>query len=323
MTFFINPMSKQTQIKKHVASIHCSNSVSLLERRVFNALIFHAQTYEQPKEPLFYISLSRLKELLRFQSRNNDALRDAIVGLTETTVKWNLCKDRSTMGIDWFSASLLASASYSRGVVRYEYSKAIMDLVKDPCVYANICLDAQASLSSKYSLALYENCIRYKSLGFTKSFPIDLLRELLGADFGCYKKNSVLCQKIIKPAIKEINKKTNLVLCSRFIKQGNKIKAIKISVNSAIKTTVKPLAEKSNQEEAAVFNALQKIDKRSLEALEESFLKKGTNFHKKYTVNILKKGGGFKNPILLDPSSGGGLLFLKNTHPDLFFKLSN
>jgi plasmid replication initiation protein len=316
-------MSKQTQIKKHVASIHCSNSVSLLERRVFNALILNTQSHDQLEGAFFYISLSRLKELLRFQSRNNSALRDAVIGLTETTVKWNLCKDRSTMGANWFSASLLASASYSNGIIRYEYSKAIMDLVKDPCVYANICLDAQARLNSKYSLALYENCIRYKSLGSTKAFPVNLLRELLGADFGCYKKNSVLCQKIIKPAIMEINKKTNLVLCSRFIKQGNKIKAVKISVKTTIKTTTSPLIEKNNQEETQVFNALQKTDKSILKMLEESFLKKGANFHKKYTVNILKKGGGFKNPILLDSSSGGGLSFLKNVHPDLFFKLSN
>lgn len=316
-------LSKQTQIKKHVASIHCSNSVSLLERRVFNALILNTQAHDQLEEAFFYISLSRLKELLRFQSRNNNALRDAVIGLTETTVKWNLCKDRSTMGANWFSASLLASASYSNGIIRYEYSKAIMDLVKDPCVYANICLDAQARLSSKYSLALYENCIRYKSLGSTKAFPVNLLRELLGADFGCYKKNSVLCQKIIKPAIMEINKKTNLVLCSRFIKQGNKIKAVKISVKNTIKTTTSPLIEKNNQVETQVFNALQKIDESILKMLEESFLKKGANFHKKYTVNILKKGGGFKNPILLDSSSGGGLSFLKNVHPDLFSKLSN
>jgi len=313
-------MSKQAQVKKHVASIHCSNSVSLLERRVFNALIFHTQANQQLKENFFYISLSHLKELLRFQSRNIGALKDAIIGLTETTVRWNLCKDKSARGTNWFSASLLASASYSEGVIRYEYSKVIMDLIKDPCVYANICLDAQARLSSKYSLALYENCIRYKSLGFTKSFPIGLLRELLGADFGCYKKNSVLCQKIIKPAIKEINNKTNLVLRSRLIKQGNEISAIKISVGSASKRAAKPSAEKNTQE-TIIFNALQNLTESNLRALEESFLKSGAVFHKKYTVNILKTGGGFKNPILLDSNSGGGLLFLKRMHPDLFLTL--
>ena len=94
-------------------------------------------------------------------------------------------------------------------------------------------------------------------------------------------------------------------------------------MKTTIKTTTSPLIEKNNQEETQVFNALQKTDKSILKMLEESFLKKGANFHKKYTVNILKKGGGFKNPILLDSSSGGGLSFLKNVHPDLFFKLSN
>ena len=313
-------MSKQVQVKKHVASIHCSNGVSLLERRVFNALIFHTQANQQSKDAFFYIPLSHLKELLRFQSRNNSALKDAIIGLTETTVKWNLCKDKSAMGANWFSASLLASASCSNGIIRYEYSKAIMDLIKDPCVYANICLDAQASLSSKYSLALYENCIRYKSLGFTKPFPINLLRELLGADFGSYKKNSVLCQKIIKTAIKEINNKTNLVLSPHLIKQGNEIKAIKISVSSSAKRITESPTKK-NKQETMVFNALQNLTENSLRALEESFLRKGTIFHKKYTVNILKTGGGFKNPILLDSNSGGGLLFLKNMHPDVFLRL--
>ena len=29
-------------VKKHVATIHCSNKLSLLERKISNALLFHA-----------------------------------------------------------------------------------------------------------------------------------------------------------------------------------------------------------------------------------------------------------------------------------------
>ena len=311
-------MNQQRQIKKHVAGIHCSNNMSLLERRTFNALLFHAQSGDSFGEDfVFFITLSKLKEFLRFQSRNNKAIKEAIIGLTETTLRWNLCNDKAACGAHWFSASLLASASYSGGVIRYEYSKAIRDLVKDPSVYANICLDAQASLRSKYSLALYENCIRYKSIGSTRVFPISLLRELLGADFGSYKKGGVLCQKIIKPAIDEINNKTSLKLRSHFIKRGNEIEAVKISVQSGTKKTIQTEGKDCDR----VFKTLQSLPPAVVSGLETSFLEKGSAYHKKYTLKILKTGGGFKNPILLDPSSGGGILFLEKVHPELFKKL--
>ena len=172
--------------------------------------------------------------------------------------------------------------------------------------------------AERYSLALYENCIRYKSIGSTRVFPISLLRELLGADFGSYKKGGVLCQKIIKPAIDEINNKTSLKLRSHFIKRGNEIEAVKISVQSGTKKTMQTEGRDCDR----VFKTLQSLPPAVVSGLETSFLEKGSAYHKKYTLKILKTGGGFKNPILLDPSSGGGILFLEKVHPELFKKLS-
>ncbi|SVC33383.1 uncharacterized protein METZ01_LOCUS286237, partial [marine metagenome] len=96
-------------VKKHVAAIHCSNKLSLLERRASNALLFYA--LPALKKTLSHkIRLAELKALLGFNSRNHSQLKRAIIRLTEVTVRWNLCGDKiDGAGDEWFSASLLAS----------------------------------------------------------------------------------------------------------------------------------------------------------------------------------------------------------------------
>mgnify|MGYP000426285886 CR=1 FL=1 len=80
-------------VKKHVAAIHCSNKLSLLERRASNALLFHAMP--SLKKTLSHkIRIAELKSLLGFNSRNHAQLKRAIIRLTEVTVRWNLCGDK-------------------------------------------------------------------------------------------------------------------------------------------------------------------------------------------------------------------------------------
>lgn len=220
-------------VKKHVAAIHCSNKLSLLERRASNALLFHAMP--SLKKTLSHkIRIAELKSLLGFNSRNHAQLKRAIIRLTEVTVRWNLCGDKIDGESDeWFSASLLASIHHKDGYVFYEYSGLVQSMLVDPCMYGKINLTVQSKFRSGYALALYENCSRYRGLGQTRSFELDLFRELLGVGHNTYKKFSELRKRVLLPAVREINTKADISIEPLVVRSGRKVVAIKFTITDS------------------------------------------------------------------------------------------
>src|SRR3990167_5544816 len=133
------------QVNKHVAAVHCSNNISLLQRKIFNALLFKA--YPQLlKEDFHYISLSELSTLIDYNSKDSAKLKQAFKKLQSTTVEWNVMEDDNDHeGEIWCSSTLLASTviDKKRGQCRYEYSKTLASLLFQPDIYARIDLNIQ------------------------------------------------------------------------------------------------------------------------------------------------------------------------------------
>jgi plasmid replication initiation protein len=230
-------LGDKRMVKKHVAAIHCSNKLSLLERRASNALLFHALPALE-KTLSHKIRIAELKVLLGFNSRNHAQLKRAIIRLTEVTVRWNLCGDKIDGGGDeWFSASLLASIHHKDGYVFYEYSGLVQSMLVDPGMYGKINLTVQARLRSGYALALYENCSRYRGLGQTRSFGLELFRELLGVGHNTYKKFSELRKRVLLPAVKEINAKADISIEPQVVRSGRRVVAIKFSIADSASTS--------------------------------------------------------------------------------------
>lgn len=224
-------------VKKHVAAIHCSNKLSLLERRASNALLFHAMPFLR-KTLSHKIRLAELKNLLGFNSRNHAQLKRAVIRLTEVTVRWNLCGDKIDGESDeWFSASLLASIHHKDGYVFYEYSGLVQSMLVDPCMYGKINLTVQSKFRSGYALALYENCSRYRGLGQTRAFDIDLFRELLGVGHNTYKKFSELRKRVLLPAVREINAKADISIEPLVVRSGRRVVAIKFSIADSMSSS--------------------------------------------------------------------------------------
>lgn len=224
-------------IKKHVAAIHCSNKLSLLERRAANVLLFCA--LPALKNTLSHkIRFAELKRLLGFNSRNHLQLKRVIIRLTEVTVRWNLCGDKiDGVGDEWFSASLLASVRHRDGYVFYEYSGLVQALLVNPGTYGKISLAVQSKLRSGYALALYENCSRYRGLGYTRIFTLALFRELMGVEHASYNRFSELNRRVLQPAVDEINARADISVRPLVIRAGRKVVAIKFSVSEEDSST--------------------------------------------------------------------------------------
>ena len=60
---------KRSELKKHVNAIHCSNNLSLMQRKLFNALLFNAYP-ELPHRSQFQITSKELCRLIGFNSND-------------------------------------------------------------------------------------------------------------------------------------------------------------------------------------------------------------------------------------------------------------
>ena len=126
-------------VKKHVATIHCSNKLSLLERKISNALLFHAFPYLK-QQLVHEIRIDELKCLIGANTRNHKALKEALRKLICTVLEWNLLGENiPEMELEgWNASTILSSVSVVKGVIKYQYSELIKTLIIDPKIYGKI-----------------------------------------------------------------------------------------------------------------------------------------------------------------------------------------
>jgi len=223
----LTPTSEQ--IFKPTATIHVGNKLSLIERKVFNTIIWHSQKNRLAKSS-DTLSLALLMSVIGLErSKNLDVIKEAIEKLTTTPIVWNtLKKDRTT---DWGICTFLAGAEISTGQLRYVVNPLLAEKVNHPTLFAKIQLLVQREFSSKYSLALYEFLVDELSRAGTPKthevqVALDTVRHILQFD-GEYKH---LHSDVLKPCVQEINKHTDISVGYRGVKQGRAVIALLFSI---------------------------------------------------------------------------------------------
>lgn len=216
-------------VKKHVATIHCTNKLSLLERKISNALLFHA--FPKLEEKLVHqIKIDELKRLIASNTRNHQALKEALKKLISTVLEWNLLGDNISELEGWNASTILSSVSVQNGVIKYQYSELIKTLLIDPKIYGKINLTIQARFTSSYALALYENCSRYRGLPYTKNIDIETFRKLMGVEEGKYEIFRDFNRRVLNPAITEINTCSDIRVTPEITRVGRAVKSIKFKL---------------------------------------------------------------------------------------------
>ena len=205
-------------LKKHVATIHRSNDLSLLQGKISNALLYHAYHDLMTKEE-HQISVSTLCKIIGYGGHNHDVIKEALKALVARVVEWNLI-DEQTNAEDWNASSILASVRIKGAVCSYAYSPRMRDLLFNPAVYGRINMIVQARFKSSYGLALYENCVRYRGLPYTRWFTLDMFRKLMGVGEGKYPIFRDFKRRVLDKAIDEVNTFSDLKIQSELYKMG-------------------------------------------------------------------------------------------------------
>src|SRR5579862_1161371 len=208
----------ERELKKHAATIHCSNTLSLLQRKISNALLYHAYKELMHKEE-HEITVKQLCRLIGYQGNNHGAIREALKGLISTVIEWNVIDD-NTGTENWTASSIIASVSLEGPLCYYAYSPRMKQLLHSPSMFGKIDLVIQSHFRSSYGLALYENCIRYRGLPHTKWFDLDLFKKLMGVPPGMYDIFRDFKRRVLDKAINEVNTYSDLVIEAELVKEG-------------------------------------------------------------------------------------------------------
>lgn len=216
-------------VKKNVAAIHVSGKLTLLQRKLSNVLLLnaydtliHHQTHR--------IDARTLCTMVGYNSNDMESLKASLRGLVETLAEWDMLDENGQQ--EWGVSSLLSFAKLKGGVCEYAYSPALADKLHDPKVFALINLNIQKKFTSGHALALYENCYRFVRTGSTGWWPLELFRRLMGVDDSVYYESfKHLNAKIIKPAVAEVNKTSNIIVTPETRKMGRAVTDIRFRIS--------------------------------------------------------------------------------------------
>lgn len=247
-------------IPKHNSSIHVSAKLSLLSRKLMNALLYQAYDY-LPVQEAHSIDIKTLGALIGFDSKNTAHLKAAITELTQTTIEWDVLANEGKKS-KWKISTLLASAEIEGGICTYEYSGMLRRELYNPDKWTRINLAIQREFSSVYALILYENCVRFRGVKTTGQWDIDAFRRLLGVDeMQSYRAFRLLNDKIIKPAVKEVNRHSDIIVTPYFTKVGRRVSTIRFTVQD---NKQMPLFKAEEEDQISESMAYKELIKRGM-----------------------------------------------------------
>lgn len=212
---------RRETVKKNVAAIHISGKLTLLQRKLSNVLLLNA--YDTLTSAATHtIDARTLAMMVGYNSNDFDTLRSSLRALAETVAEWDMLDEEGRQ--EWGVSSLLSFAKLKNGICEYAYSPALAQKLFDPKIYALINVHIQRNFSSGHGLALYENCYRFVRTGSTGWWSLDVFRKLMGVDNSDYYASfKHLNAKIIKPAVAEVNKSSDIVIEPEFHKKGRAV----------------------------------------------------------------------------------------------------
>lgn len=161
------------------------------------------------------------------ESNNIDRLKIALKKLNTTNIVFDLMSDGKGK---WTTVTMISFGEIEKGICSYRYDEFLAERLYDPEIYATINIKVQRKLKGGYSLALYENCLRYKNVGSTGWWELAKLRRLLGVENEYYDDFRRLREKVIETAIKEINSSSDIHIQAEFQKERRKVIAIRFLV---------------------------------------------------------------------------------------------
>jgi plasmid replication initiation protein len=250
----IQPPSEQ--VKKHVAAIHTSGVLSLLERKMVNVLLLNAYDALLTRRT-HTLPIKHLCAMLGWDESNNiERLQDVLLKLASTPVEFNMMEDGKEV---WRVMSMLSYGEIKDGTCTYRYDEYLAERLYDPEIYATINIGVQRRFEGSYALTLYENCLRYKVVGSTGWWELNRFKKIVGATAAMYDEFKYLKRDVIMKPVEEINRISDIQLVPEFQKQGRKVTAVRFLITeNPQQSLLKPMIQDDHAaiRESQIFKRL-------------------------------------------------------------------
>ena len=219
------------ELKKHSSSVQIQNNITLLQRKTWNALLWNAYD-ELPTKDIHSISVQQIMRLVGYDSKDEAYLKEATRAMMNCIVEWNvLNKDGSER---WGGAVLLASVEIENGMCSYGFAPHLRHKLYNPDMFARLDLDMQKRFESKHALALWELCTDYlgakRDYGETPWILLEDFRKLMGIAEDMYPSFKRVREKVLNPAVAEINRVSDFRVSVEYQRQGRKVTALKFKI---------------------------------------------------------------------------------------------
>lgn len=284
---------RRGSVKKHVAAIHVSGKLTLLQRKLSNVLLLNAYDTLTTGQ-VHMIDARTLCLMIGYNSNDMDTLKASLRGLAETVAEWDMLDDQGQQ--EWGVSSLLSYARLKGGVCEYAYSPALAAKLNDPAVFALINLNIQRRFTSGHALALYENCYRFIRTGSTGWWSLDLFRRLMGVEdseyYAIYKH---LNAKIIKTAVAEVNKTSNIVVTPEIRKRGRAVTDIRFKISENPQLAILDLDDGTGVRRSDVYSHLQALG--VSDRLARQWIAQHGEEHVSEKIAYVRKQRNVKNPV--------------------------
>jgi len=222
------PEVRDEQLKKHVAAIHTSGDLTLLERKMVNVLLLNAYD-DLLSRRTHTLPVAHLRATIGWEDSYNIALLKKVLRkLAMTPIEFNVMEDGQET---WRVMSMISYGEIKGGVCSYRYDEYLAERLFDPEIYAMINLGIQRKFEGGYALTLYENCIRYKAVGSTGWWDLARFRKLLGASAQVYEEFKYLKREVITKSIKEVNRISDIMIDAEYKKTGRKVSQIRFLIS--------------------------------------------------------------------------------------------
>lgn len=201
-------------------------NLTLAARRAITLLWHnaHAQGVEENKDYTIEID-----DLIGSRHKGYEIVEDSVEALMKTlvTVKHS---DGSTTRVQFLGGNDMDSPDRPAGTLTYSFDKRLINILKNSTIWGRISFPVLLSLSSKYAVSLYENAAQLSGLDYKTSqvYTLEDFRTMLGVETNKYPAFGNLSQKVIKPAVQEINALAEFHISVTPIKTSRKVTHIRL-----------------------------------------------------------------------------------------------
>lgn len=241
-------------LKKHVSAIHAVADLTALQRKLVNALLLNA--YDNLlTERDHKVNTRVLCDMIGFDSKNTTYLKQALVGIMETVMQFDIMEDDGEHS--WEAMSLLTYVRVKGGVCTYRYEQSLAEKLYHPEIYSKINLSVLRNLRSSHALVLYENCLRYIGTGQTPVWDLEIFRKLMAVE-GRYKEFKFLKRDVVMPAMKEVNTHSNIQVDLLTVRKGRSVAALQFTVKPNPQLALLGMEEDDEVSSTEAYKALLK-----------------------------------------------------------------